>query len=1180
MNFEEILENIPSKLRFRKPTIEEWSKFEFKELLSAGITKDEILQRLKRHLKVFTYYGHNSTFVGKDIDIALYFKFRDIFKEYLENDNVEDIVLEYVYDKQENYVELLEYFEYWTVVKELIFKILNIKDFNIQSIIEKYYDIYLIDKKFKDYNRNELKYFSNYRLLKIENMLKECYSFTTLTQKMNKYNSSEKEFLFIKKYIKQEYEKRYYQYVTFKKMLDRYQVDTDDLNISVDDLRLVFKWYNKDITTKTLIDKVYNKDPFELLFKEIYLRYVEVEAEGERTQMYMNVSGAEVIKRLKVFMNLNGNNICKVTAKIKLPDGRERNLTIQNKFLNTIIFEFEESFTNFMEFYDDSMPINDDTVLLENSKVIELLITMRTVKIKKGILHYELYEYNKELYFISYPETINRCILESCLLNNPNRDNLYKSFHTHEKKYEEAKDYESQIKIVEQYLEVKITKSDRCNFNYQDDDSCVNLYLSGNHAGRLQKLSDVDINNYPLNKNYKPLEFETLDDVNIITYDCEWHWLVDSNGIIRNGEPCLISYCIRGNDKLKIDAQHGVLKSFSEFYTIIDNFKDKPYSTYMYSHNGSSVEHYFIIKEFIKNSDKGIKFMKEFKNVSGTKIKSFKIRKINFRDSLLYLDCTLEEAAHLASTYSKFTDHPELLELKKAMEDPNISIKKTNLLATESWYLNKKWDYDNEDDYNYSLLDSLSLMDILLGLNKNLIEIYRSKSVTCDLPDNAFMLKTASISAVVKDCIYDLIGNKINTAFTEALSEKLYIGGNNQTFYVDTYIKPGFILDINSSYPHQLTKPIPGEILRVDKCIKHRHNELWLGLFKLHYKDTYRPKHNLLCMKQSGRLIFPTIETPSVFAMTDFEYEYLKDNIIIDEVIYVLHCKKCIGVAPFMKNQFKSRLQVGKKTGAGIAKKVFMNRGYGAMATNKRRNVKVLNHKDNVYLNSKLMDISTYAKVDCEFSENLQWTTYNQFSLPDNMRHTAAYITALARFQLYQMIVLLDAMGFKCIYCDTDSVFVLGDYNTFLKVMYTNIKNIIDLKIYFLQNFIIEPHDYNLINNEDIEKYFKEVIVVKENESEFVDLFSDIQTLGAWSCEPKKDIFKEITIYACKDYKYTTLDGLEVVKQKGQSEKYYEWRRSLGKMDFKLIHQNKEFTRINRKGNLNSETKEIEPFII
>jgi hypothetical protein len=1111
MTFEDILRDIPTVLQYKKPIVSEWETYTFDNI---NISKELIIQRLKRHLKTFKYYNENVEFIGREVSLATYHKFRDIFNEELNKENAKEIILDYVYEHEGNYKLISYTFSDVKIVRELAFELIEKVPEMKESVINSYFWTYLYNKKYREFSKIEKYYFKDIAFKRLEQDLEGYDTFSALAKKVVGYTSEDKEYSFIRKFIKSEIEKRNYQYSSFKGMLEYYKIDTDSREISVEDINTIFKWYNKQLNAKQLIDNIANKEPFDLLFKEVISRYVEME-EGVKTQIYMNVSGKEVVKRLKAFMQINGNHMCKVTAKIKLADGRERNLTRQNQFLNTIIFDFEEEFVRFVEFYDENMPVDDDTAIYENTKVVELLITMRQSKIKKGILHYEIIDHKNEVYCVSYPETINRCILEACLLHNKNRDNLYKNFDVHVRKYDEAKNYEDQIKIVETYLKKKITLSDKRNINYVKD--TLNLFLSGNHAGRLDLINDINLPSYTLNKEYKSIEYKLMTEIVIITVDCEWEWVFHEDGSVRSGEPCMVSYQVLENKALGVLGCQGIFSSFAEFYVLLSKFKDMPYKTYVYSHNGSSVEHYFIIKEFIINSDKSKKFMKEFKNVSGTKIKSFKIRNIEFRDSLLYLDCSLSEAGHLATTYKKFEDHPELLEYKKRIPDP--------IKAAEEWYLHKKWDINNAEDYKYALYDSLALMDILLGLNRILVDIHKTAFSSLGVINNLFMLTPASISGIVKDCIYNILGNNINSPMTAALADRLYVGGNNQAFHIGEIKSPGFIIDINSSYPFQMTKPLPGKITYISKNISKNPHLLWHGLFKIKFNEDYRPKFNLLPLKKFGRILFPTIATDGIYALTDFEYNYLMKNITIVETYYILYYEKKETLRPFMQTQFKDRLEIGKKTGAGLAKKVFMNRGYGAMATNKRRNIKVINHKENEVLEKRLMDISMYAKVDCEFVENLQWTTYNQFSLPDNMCHTAAYITALARFQLYEMILLLDSLGFDVVYVDTDSVFVIGDYEL------------------------------------------------------FKDLFPDTEALGAWSCTPDTDVFTEITIYACKDYKYTCTNGKIVTKQKGQSKKYYEWRRSLGKMDIRLIHQDKEFTRIYHKGDVN-ENGTVTPFII
>lgn len=632
-----------------------------------------------------------------------------------------------------------------------------------------------------------------------------------------------------------------------------------------------------------------------------------------------------------------------------------------------------------------------DKNLFENIPIHCATLEKITTQIGAGKQKFEIDFYNGQMYKIYYPRSVKWCLIK-CLENVYPKQiaNVLKHL---DRDSEKLKNTKSILNYIEKKLKTK-NSSPKLNLiktakNFKD--GFENIIVSGNHAGHVTKISDVD-DILDIKKKYIEKKYPTITDIGIAFYDVEWEWEKQENtDTYIASDPKIICIKFKTPAGKIIEWTVGTVEKLFQKFEVMNLLTNK---VYIYSHNGAGVEHQIVVKEMIKQNP-----MKTltFTNISGTKIKTFKYKNLEFRDSNLFIPLSIEKIAKVFNLDKKLTGHiPD--------------------------YITKKWDVNDPGDVEYCMRDVEIGFDAITKFNTYV-------SGLLGVCDNSWLLSTGSLSSIIKDHIIKNNPQILNTFPEQRIYLQGYFGGRCECFKVGVFndIKA---IDINSSYPHQMTKGLPSNLISVTKEIPTKNNHIiWGGLVSL--SNNKKVRYPLLPIKKDFKLLFPNFVNPNNVWLWDFQYEeLLKDNNITIHNVSQIFVFEKFTLAPLITKLYNERLRVGKDTSTGTVCKFLMNSAYGALALKLDRNRKTIyNKKSDDYLKRTQMS-GFETEIDMGTHVAIIDTVRAK---ADTATHVSAYITALAQFQLYQKIIELEKLGCDVLYTDTDSVYFVDRNNAYLK---------------------------------------------------------------------------------------------------------------------------------------------------
>ena len=267
-----------------------------------------------------------------------------------------------------------------------------------------------------------------------------------------------------------------------------------------------------------------------------------------------------------------------------------------------------------------------------------------------------------------------------------------------------------------------------------------------------------------------------------------------------------------------------------------------------------------------------------------------------------------------------------------------------------------------------------------------------------------------------------------------------YKGGltdNFQTGVFDRVISA----DINSSYPHQMTKaPLPvGKAFQQTFNRRYAGEPLLEGIYHVIVISTpLRIKYPIISVIVDGKLTFPHLENAEVYITKEELVESHKRGYrihLIDAVV----CERTanvygeyISTAYQNRRDLKAKMKQALKDGDNASyvkyniaqeiEKIKMNSTYGKLGWSKEHDVSnFITFDVNFLLEQFAMgNITSVSKINDRYSSysgiQVSGTARTNFML-------ASYITARGRLQIIDALERFDAAGYKPIYSDTDSIY-------------------------------------------------------------------------------------------------------------------------------------------------------------
>lgn len=228
-------------------------------------------------------------------------------------------------------------------------------------------------------------------------------------------------------------------------------------------------------------------------------------------------------------------------------------------------------------------------------------------------------------------------------------------------------------------------------------------------------------------------------------------------------------------------------------------------------------------------------------------------------------------------------------------------------------------------------------------------------------------------------------------------------------------------LDINSSFPFAMTKPVPGELLRTSNRLPTSDGKLYLADVEIEVPESFLPP---LATRVDGRLFFPVGKWRSWLTGIDIEL-LLREGGKIHKTHEVLYFSPNADLRDYALDIYEKRKQSNDPFDR-IVYKYLLNSLYGKFAERPEKeklyvfpDVKTLNKWNEAYTREELDAMMLMPGVYVE-----------PVTVDIQHEHTpiAAYITARARQTLYDFMTHSEEGS--VFYCDTDGFATLDEFPT------------------------------------------------------------------------------------------------------------------------------------------------------
>lgn len=643
-----------------------------------------------------------------------------------------------------------------------------------------------------------------------------------------------------------------------------------------------------------------------------------------------------------------------------------------------------------------------------------------------GIDYVEMLIKNNDIRFVNYTKSTSKCMeIASIKSQEPSlRNKTAKELNDHtlmknsnrylddDKRFMIGKYYKKHVRIVS-------SKKKLFEINREEFDEDIVLFARGKHLGYVtfdfEKTIEEEGNRAPKSIALEPI-------YGAVAIDCEFSFDKE-NDILISRDPTLV--CMYGtmwiNNKPKTIRK--VFKSVGNTLSYLTNFKKR---IYVYSHNGGRVEHRFIYKNLVKVQKYGEKQgYLELARTKGNQFKNVPYKNVEFLDSFLFMPDSLDR---LAEGYGigKTKRHAEWERANKTKR-----VWKNDEWVYEfdkdEWYRNKIWSADDSEDVEYCMGDCEILYRLLVQYNEIIKDL-----VICNhgvFPDGSkWVLTQSSVSSVGKQTIINTHPNIVNNPRQKAYYSKTYYGGRcemyRKGFVRSTEEKVIVSMDINSSYPYQMTHQLPGrtvnELTPDSKVTLDRCEGMWLAWVEISYKEKYSKPP--LAILDDYYLIFPNLENPTLTCLWHFEYEAFKNNIIVHKIKRVFFFEP-IDISDFIMKLYAIKKNAEDKAVRSVSK-MLMNATYGGLAIKQFQEQKVIAKSFERYMKKHHIQIKCYHE---RMFEDYTLLTYEKLINAKVAFQTASYVTAKGRLQQWKMGNYVESIGGEWLYGDTDSVIVLVD---------------------------------------------------------------------------------------------------------------------------------------------------------
>lgn len=668
----------------------------------------------------------------------------------------------------------------------------------------------------------------------------------------------------------------------------------------------------------------------------------------------------------------------------------------------------------------------------------------------KSRLRYHLDRHGR-LFTVTFPNTYKACIEESVgTMIGIESDKLKKWVkNVRHRKTAKLSTYEAL-----KYL------SNKYDFQYRiidtlDDFTTDDIYhfiVDKQHLGHVVRVNKFK-KQHARAESFKLSELPKVKDTINIAIDMEWEWLTKvnpndaSDRVYIAKDPIIVCVELRGH-KVKESRQFvsGKLRALDQCIQWLDYVGHKyteDYNVHCYSHNGKSIEHQLLIKEYLCTTP-SLRPM-SLTNTQGSKIKTFELFGIKFRDTSLYMAETLDKASDA------------LLGVKKLELFPGLSKSDVHQKLLNDY----KWS-GSKEEVAYCAHDTHITLDLAYAINELLLEIFRNICIEEDCLDvyennykGRWLLALSSLPGIAQHFLANIYDLKTSPNSVDALLRETYFGGRNECMFIGKKVDNNLkAIDVNSMYPYQMTHLLPNRLLKayyqpdVTLFEKLKSGSIdgtttWIAIIDIieYHKDIpifpTRTAHHTIYPHGSFRC-----------AMHDFQYykepdddsvshprrmKFINELSGVEFKIHVLMVFDTVDISQCMLSCHQWRLDFGKDSAKGLMLKLFMNSAYGRFAMQPLRTVVhyVKPSEDEAFwTHHELSRLNWIEHEQCKLQTNLQIPAeiYFRYALcepsePNNNIAICSRITAGSGTQLALQMRSLRTQGAELLYCDTDSIY-------------------------------------------------------------------------------------------------------------------------------------------------------------
>lgn len=582
--------------------------------------------------------------------------------------------------------------------------------------------------------------------------------------------------------------------------------------------------------------------------------------------------------------------------------------------------------------------------------------------------------------------------------------------------------------------EIILIKNEKDLSSFSDEDYKDNIILFTNnmHIGSVyvNYIPDIKIKKKQeiINHHQEILRNEKVDLKALVWWDFEFEFsntsIIEDELRITSKEPNLVHLCVDFSDGRNEEL---VFKNVRESISFLKALSDKGL-VYVYSVNGSKIEHQFTLKSLIKDFGQGRQNKKNFtkyecNNNHGSKLKSLVYGNLRFIDLSLIIPKSVEEMSKIFQTTVP-KGHQEWATQPKTKKVWNEEMNNWEyIFDKDKWYKTKTWNYKHQPDVEYTANDNRIQRETSYKFNDILCSYINPQRYY--FRGSPWLLAATSISSIGKKIILNKYPQICNDVRERAIFQPFFKGGKCEMFYKGFLKTNEYTIvqtDANSYYPSLACRDDLPEMVVEQSTTFPKTNEkrLWWAYCYITYsRKKHKPTVGII---KEGKFMFPNFIKPTLVPLSCYAFNEKPEDFIIHKVIKVIYFSS-FSMSHLFEKWYEKKLNAKTKCEAEVYKLQY-NGALGGLGLKINQDGRIYtNDPDTVSKDEKISDYFLIKTFD-----NLFVLSYEKLINAKTSFHVIASITEMGRIGLVEKYKQLLKIGKAFwLYCDTDSLHLYCD---------------------------------------------------------------------------------------------------------------------------------------------------------